>query len=177
MGKLQLGGKGAGRAGVVDGMRRTRGRAPALLLLLAAGAASVGSSGCTVFRRPEVTFRGVAVRSLDSGGAAVEAAFDVYNPNSYGIAVQRLTYRMTVEGREAGGGVVEEETALLPRETTLVRLPLTLDWTKLKSAGWEILTFGGIDYAVEGEITFSTPVGMFRRPYRHAGRYAPLLPR
>jgi LEA14-like dessication related protein len=119
-----------------------------------------------------VIFRGVAVRSLDSGGAAVEATFDVYNPNSYRIAVQRLTYKMTVEGREAGGGVVEEETALLPRETTLVRLPLTLDWTKLKSAGWEILTFGGIDYAVEGEITFSTPVGVFRRPYRHTGRYA-----
>ena len=35
---------------------------------------------------------------------------------------------------------------------------------------------GGLDldtaYAVEGEIIFSTPVGVFRRPYRHTGRYA-----
>jgi len=28
-------------------------------------------------------------------------------------------------------------------------------------------------HAVDGEITFSTPMGTFHRPYRHVGRYSP----
>lgn len=131
------------------------------------------AGGCVAFRRPEVAFRGVEVRSFGSDGADLEAALDVTNPNPYRIGVERLTYRFTVNGRDAGGGTVEQATALPAKETTLVRLPLTLDWEKLKSAGLDFLLMRGVDYAVDGEITFSTPVGRFHRPYRHTGRYSP----
>ncbi len=130
-------------------------------------------SGCVFFRRPEVVFRGISVRSFNASGADVEAALDVYNPNGYRISVQRLTYRATVEGRDAGGGIVDAETVLEGKQTTPVRLPLTLDWSKVRSAGLEALLMRSIDYSVEGEITFSTPIGVFHRPYRHAGRYSP----
>ena len=133
----------------------------------------LASFGCVAFRRPEVAFRGVEVRSFGSDGADLEAALDVTNPNPYRIGVERLTYRFTVNGRDAGGGTVEQATALPAKETTLVRLPLTLDWEKLKSAGLDFLLLRGVDYAVDGEITFSTPVGTFHRPYRHTGRYSP----
>ncbi|MCA1580832.1 MAG: LEA type 2 family protein [Acidobacteria bacterium] len=141
--------------------------------LFVLAAVLAGASACVFFRRPEVVFRGISVRSLNADGANVEAALDVYNPNSYRISVQRLTYRATVEGREAGGGVVDAETVLESKQTTPVTLPLTLDWNKIKAAGFEALLMRSVDYAVEGEITFSTPVGTFHRPYRHAGRYAP----
>ncbi|MDQ6893992.1 MAG: LEA type 2 family protein [Acidobacteriota bacterium] len=138
------------------------------MLLLAAAA----GSGCFTFRRPEVVFRGVDLGSLDASGAALEASFDVTNPNRYRIGVQRLTYRVSVNGRDAGGGASDQETVLEGKATTLVKLPLTLDWSKVKSAGLDFLFSGSVDYAVEGEITFSTPVGVFERPYRHAGRWA-----
>jgi LEA14-like dessication related protein len=131
-----------------------------------------GLSACTVFRRPEVAFRGVEVRAFGSDGTKLEASFDVTNPNSYGIGVERLTYRITVNGLDAGGGSQDLPTALPPKATTLVRLPLALDWTKLRGSGWDFLSMGRIDYAVEGEITFSTPVGVFTRPYRHTGQYS-----
>ncbi|MEO8191735.1 MAG: LEA type 2 family protein [Acidobacteriota bacterium] len=133
----------------------------------------VASSGCVFFRRPEVTFRGISVRSLTSSGADVEAALDIYNPNSYRITVQRLTYRATVEGRDAGGGTVDAETVLEGKQTTPVRLPLTIDWNKVRSAGLEALLMRSVEYSIDGEITFSTPVGVFHRPYRHAGHYSP----
>lgn len=141
---------------------------PCALLLLAA---------CHVFRRPEVAFRGVEFGSLDTAGASLEASFDVTNPNSYRVGLRRLTYRFRVNGRDAGGGAIDQETLLEARSTTPVRLPLTLDWSKLRSAGVDFLNLGGIDYAVEGEVTFSTPVGVFERPYRHAGRYSPFASR
>lgn len=138
------------------------------VLLLAAAA----SSGCFTFRRPEVVFRGVELGSLDASGAALEASFDVTNPNRYRIGVRRLTYRVSVNGRDAGGGAADQETVLEGKATTLVKLPLTLDWSKVRSAGLDFLLSGSVDYSVEGEITFSTPIGVFERPYRHAGRWA-----
>lgn len=135
-------------------------------------AAAAAGGGCFTFRRPEVVFRGVELGTLDSSGAALEASFDVTNPNRYRIGVQRLTYRVSVNGRDAGGGASDQETVLEGKATTLVKLPLTLDWSKVRSAGLDFLFSGSIDYTVEGDITFSTPIGVFERPYRHAGRWS-----
>jgi LEA14-like dessication related protein len=133
----------------------------------------LASAGCLTFRRPEVAFRGVEVRSFGSSGADLEASFDVTNPNNYKIGVESLTYRLTVNGRDAGGGTIDTATPLPAKETTQVVLPLSLDWEKLKGAGLDFLMSNGVDYAVDGEITFSTPMGTFHRPYRHVGRYSP----
>jgi LEA14-like dessication related protein len=141
--------------------------------LAAAIAILLSGAGCVTFHRPDVAFRTVELRSFGSDGAHLDAAFDVTNPNSYDIGVEQLTYRLTVNGREAGGGTIESATPLPAHETTLLWLPLSLDWTKIKTAGLDILFLQGVEYAVDGDITFSTPVGTFHRPYRHTGRYAP----
>ena len=147
-------------------MRRTR-----TLLVLLAALSAVAASGCLTFRRPEVVFRGVQLGSLDGSGAAVEATFDVHNPNGYRIGVQRLTYHFVVNGRDVSGGSAEQETILEPKATTVVRMALNLDWSNLKSVGLNFLFSGSLDYAVEGEVVFSTPVGVFQRPYHHAGHW------
>jgi LEA14-like dessication related protein len=137
---------------------------------------ALAATGCLTFRRPQVAFRGVEVKSFGSDGADLDVSFDVTNPNSYKIRVERLTYRLTVNGQEAGGGTIDSTTLqpLPGKATTPVRLPLTLDWGKIKEAGLGLLLFQGVDYAVEGDITFSTPLGTFKRPYRHEGRYSGL---
>ena len=142
--------------------------AAALAILL------LGAAGCLTFRRPEVAFRGVELKSIGSASAELDATFDVTNPNSYRIGVERLTYRLTVNGHEAGSGTIDAATPLPAKETTQVRLPLTLDWEKVKEAGLDFLLLRGVDYAVDGEITFTTPMGRFQRPYRHVGRYSAL---
>ena len=134
----------------------------------------LAATGCLFFRRPEVVFRGVSVNAFGSGGAEVEAAMDVFNPNGYKIGVESLTYHLTVNGADSGGGTVDQAVSLPAKTTTPVRVPITLDFTKIHLHGLDILTKGGIDYVIEGEITFSTPLGTFHRPYRHAGTYSPL---
>lgn len=129
--------------------------------------------GCAVFQRPGVEFKGVVIQSFDSWGAMMEAAFDVDNPNSYKLSIQRLTYKIRIEGLEAGHGE-ESSTTVLPGKTvTSVRLPLTVDWSRVKSLAWSALYGRPIAYDVEGEITFTTPAGTFTRPYKHAGVYSP----
>jgi len=132
--------------------------------------AALSSTGCLTFRRPEVAFHGVEVRSFGSAGAELAATFEVTNHNSYAIQIDHFTYRVTINGGEAGGASVDGVTTLPGHETTLVHMGLSIDWGKLKEMGLQAL-FHGVDYAVEGEITFTTPVGQFTRPYHHAGRY------
>ncbi len=160
------------RVGVRGKARRPSVRHPRALLPLLL-LATLAATACLTFHRPEVTFRGVAVSSIRSDGVNLQADLDVFNPNSYKIGVEKLSYRLRVNGNDAGSGEVEQPTSLPGKTTTTVHLPLRLDWTKIKSAGLDFLT-RGVDYAVEGEITFSTPIGVFHRPYRHAGTYSPL---
>jgi LEA14-like dessication related protein len=150
--------------------REPRRHLPALAILVLA-LAGLSSAGCVTFRRPEVAFHGVEVRSFGSAGAELAATFEVTNHNSYAIQLDHFTYRVTINGGEAGGASVDGVTTLPGHETTLVHMGLSLDWGKLKDMGLQFFTHG-VDYAVEGEITFTTPVGRFTRPYHHAGRYA-----
>jgi len=148
-------------------------RAFAVAAVLAIASLGVLSACRTIFQRPGVEFRGIVIDSFDSSGAMIEAAFDVDNPNSYRLSIQRLTYKIRIEGFEAGHGE-ESSTTLLPGKTvTPVRLPLTVDWSKMRSLAWSALYGHPIAYDVEGDITFSTPAGTFTRPYKHSGVYSP----
>jgi len=113
---------------------------PLAVLVLALAAFS--STGCVTFRRPEVAFHGVEVRSFGSAGAELAATFEVTNHNSYAIQLDHFTYRVTINGGEAGGASVDGVTTLPGHETTLVHMGLSLDWGKLKDVGLQFFTHG-----------------------------------
>ena len=118
-------------------------------------------------------FRGITLHGLDQDGAALEVRLRVENPNSYRLVVKHFRYRVTVGGSPAGGGETPADVPIEAKSESDVALPLALDWRELKGRGLEFLLSGGVDYTVEGEITFSTPIGTFVRPYGHSGRISP----
>lgn len=127
-------------------------------------------SGCTLWKKPTIAFEGVSVLGFGSDGAKLEVLLRVDNPNSYRLVVKHFTYRLSVEGTSIGGGEADSEIAVEASSSAEARLPLALDWRELKHRGAQFLLSGGADYAVEGEVTFSTPIGTFSRPYGHTGR-------
>ena len=143
-------------------------RALARVFLLAVSAAA-----CTVWKKPTVVFEGVTLHGLTQNGASLDVRLRVDNPNSYRIVVQRFTYRLSIGGTPAGGGQIDSDVAIDSRAGSDVELPVALDWSELKGRVAEFLFSGGVDYSVEGEIRFSTPVGTFTRPYVHSGKVSP----
>lgn len=138
-------------------------------ILLLALAASVS---CRLFYKdPELIFRGVQLGRFGGDGALLEVSFVIYNPNRYRLEVQSLTYRVRLNGIEAASGAAPGDLVLPARESGTVRLPLSIDWQGLKAAAWEALASGRFNYSVEGEVTFSAPMGTFHRPYRRTGRF------
>ena len=128
---------------------------------------------CTVWKKPDVAFEGLSIHGLSPNGANLEVLLSVRNPNSYRLVVRHFTYRLSVEGTSVGGGETDADVAVDAKSSADVRLPLSLDWRELKRRGAELLFSGGLDYAIDGEITFSTPIGTFARSYSHSGRVSP----
>lgn len=139
-------------------------RAAAALL-----AAAVAGTACLTLRPPEVRFAGISVGSLSKEGAGLDVDLAVTNPNGYGLGVAELTYRLSVAEVPAGEGAMAQTISIPARGTASIKLPLTVDFGPLKSSALEMALTGRLDYAIEGEVVFTTPLGSVRRPYRHEG--------
>lgn len=140
-------------------------RRAALAALLAAGL-----SGCLTLHPPDVRLSGLTVRSASSRGLDLDVALEVTNGNGYRLGVRELTYRLSIDGTPAGEGSIPSAVSVPAHGSETVSLPVTIDFAPLKSRALEMALTGGIDYAIEGEAVFTTPLGSVRRPYRHEGR-------
>jgi Late embryogenesis abundant protein len=138
---------------------------------LAASLAALAS--CTVWKKPVISFDGISLHGMNQNGASLEVRLRVDNPNSYRLVVKHFTYRLTLGGTPVGGGETDSDVAVEAKSGSEVALPVALDWRELKGRGLDFLLSGGVDYAIDGEITFSTPIGTFERPYGHSGRISP----
>ncbi len=110
---------------------------------------------------------------MNQNGASLDVRLHVDNPNAYRLVVKAFTYNFTVAGTAVGGGRTESDVAIEAKSSSDVDLPVVLDWRELKGRALDFLLSGGVDYSIDGEVTFSTPVGTFERPYGHSGRISP----
>lgn len=144
-------------------MSRARRAAAAGLVLALLGA-------CLTLRKPEITFQGVSIGSANRDRAALDVVLGVTNPNGYLLGVRELTYRLTIGGIAAGEGSIDSDVSVPAHGSATVHLPLTVALAPLKASAFAMALSGGIDYAVDGEVVFTTPLGKVRRPYRHEDR-------
>jgi LEA14-like dessication related protein len=138
--------------------------------IAAALAVAASATACLSFHPPTVAFAGVAVSDVSREKATLGVDLDVENPNGYRLGVQSLRYRLSVDGTPAGEGSLDSAVSVPAHGRATVRLPLTLDWAPLKSRALGLALSGGIDWAVEGDVVFTTPLGSRTRPFRHEDR-------
>ena len=132
--------------------------------------AAAVAAGCVTFRKPAISFDGVAVSDVGREGASLDVELGVTNPNGYRLGVRQLTYRLSIDGAPAGEGAIDTAVSIPAGGSAVVRLPLKVSFAPLKTRAFELALPGGIAYAVEGEVVFTTPLGAVRRPYRHEDR-------
>ena len=147
-------------------------RARVLLpLVLAASAA-----GCTLFyKAPQIELGGVTMGEFGRQGASFDVALAVHNPNGFDFGIEHVTYRLSIAGVEEASGTMAEPVHVPAIGSATVRLPISLDWTRLEAAGLAMLFSRRMEYTVEGEAEFTTPRGLYRRPYRQTGTIDPSM--
>ncbi len=98
----------------------------------------------------------------------------VYNPNGFNLDATRLTYKLWVDSVEFGTGAIDKRFTVQEKDSTIVSLPLSFNWSGVGSAGREIMNTGSVNYRVTGDITVRSPIGNHTLPYDRTGRFSTL---
>lgn len=141
----------------------------ALAAFILGGCASLGLGG---FKEPIVHFNDAKIRGLGLSGGSVDVVLSVYNPNGFNLNATRLTYRLMVEDKDLGTGVLDRAFRVADNDSTYVTIPVDFSYAGLGAAGRQLLTSGTINYRVLGDFTVDTPLGSFTRPYDQRGRFS-----
>ena len=147
--------------------------AAATVVALAALGGACATLGRAVFEEPVVTFRNLRVNGIGLDGGSLDVVLGVYNPNGYKLEATRLTYRLLVgDSVQLGMGALDSRFTVQEKDTMEVRLPITFSYRGLGAAGQQLLRSGTVNYRVQGDVTVSTPLGNFTRPYDRTGQFS-----
>ncbi len=144
------------------------------LSLLVVAATACASLGSTAFREPVVTYKDAVITGLGLSGGSLEVVLSIYNPNNFRLDGTGLTYRVAVDSVPFGSGSLSDRFAVQEGDSTMVRLPLSFTYAGVGQAGRQLIQTGSVNYTVSGDITVSTPIGNFTRPYSGKGRLTTL---
>lgn len=151
--------------------RRAAAATAAASAVLLAGCATLGRQ---VFEQPVVTFKDVNVRGIGLQGGTLDVLLNVYNPNRFRLDATRLTYRLLVDSTSLGTGALDQRFVVQGGDSATVRLPVQFTFSGLGAAGRQLLRSGAVNYRVLGDVTVSTPVGNFTRPFDRTGQFTNL---
>ena len=140
-------------------------------LFLSAGLTGCAAAAKAAFTQPDVSFRGVGVRSMGLDGANFEVLLNIYNPNAYSLGASQLRYRLLVDSVEIGAGALDSAFSVARRDSAIIRLPVRIGFRAVQSVGPRLLRGGEIPYRLMGDVTLKSFVGTFAREFNEAGRF------
>ena len=109
-------------------------------------------------------------RELPGGWRHAEVAL----PNGFKLDGTRLTYKLMVDSVRFGEGELADRFQVQEKDSTIVTLPLSFTYAGVGEAGRQLMNTGSVNYRVLGDVTVSTPLGNFTRPYDQTGRFSTL---
>jgi len=139
--------------------------------------AACASLGRASFKEPIVTLRDARITGLGISGGSVDILLDVYNPNSFRLDGTRLTYNVLIDSVTLGTGSYDARFTVEKGDTTQLKFPLTFTYAGVGAAGRQLIQTGSVNYIVRGDVSVSTPIGQFTRPYEGRGRFSTLAGR
>jgi LEA14-like dessication related protein len=142
------------------------------VILLSAALAGCASAGVGNFQQPVVAFKDLQVEGIGTKGGTVDVVLSVYNPNGYRLDATQLTYKLLVDTTAVGDGVYNTKFTVQEGDSAIVRLPVSLSYAGLATAARQLQETGSVNYRVIGDVTVSTPVGNFTKPYDQTGRFS-----
>jgi hypothetical protein len=146
-------------------------RTTALVALLTTSTLGCASLARHAFATPIVTLKDVQVKTIGLTGGAVDLVLEVNNPNEYRLDANRVTYTLVVDSTTIATGQITQLVTLPPKQTSEVRLPVSIGVKELMGAARVMNKSGAVTYHVIGEVTVATPFGTITRPYDSVGQF------
>ncbi len=128
-----------------------------MLLLAACGPGGVDPASLI---QPDVRLHHLAVRNVGLSGGTLDVALAFHNPNKFTLPGTGLSAALDIEGTHFGDINLNNPFSLAGKDTTLITVPLTFQWSGVASAARSILNYGAVNYGINGKFTVKTPANV-----------------
>lgn len=115
-----------------------------------------------VWRLPQVKDISLKVDSLSLSEARMRLNLQLENPNAFNLEIQRLHYRIALEGRDFAAGDVALPQTVPARESGRIEIPLSLNLGELGLAAVGLLRGKNADYTLEYSAELLGPEGRLK---------------
>lgn len=147
----------------------------ALALVVVASLAackSLGALGNTLQKyTPKLTFKKLDLKAIDFTKVDVEFVFDVHNPNVLAVKAASFSYDLGLEGVQVVKGTNDDGIELKSYGDTQLAIPVSLTFAHLYDLVKAVKGKDDLGFALNGELGFSTPLGVARVPFKEQGRF------
>lgn len=116
-------------------------------------------------KKPELTFQGLTIQGLSLNGMTLGARFQVYNPNSFDISVDRITYGLKVNDKDFTAGEMTERLEVDGDEKKIVEVPVKVKFKDLIATIRDFANKKQTKYALNGLVK----AGPFELPFEEKG--------
>jgi len=125
------------------------------------------TGGCKILkslvRSPSIQLDTVVLKSTSLFQGDLEFTFNITNPNPIGVAVDSMTYQLSIDGKKTMEGSSTQGIALPAMATKSITVPLTVNYMESIDSLLDFFKKDSITYEVAG--TFK--IGTFTVPFSH----------
>lgn len=134
---------------------------------------SLALSGCetwgaiqSLIEPPKVDVKSIAVSDVGMQGIDLEVNLAVNNPNSTSLNIDKFKYDLSIGDSSLFSGVYDKKVELKSKDTTLVIVPVRLDYGLAKAAVENYLFKSVREYKLKGSLSS----GIFTVPIEDSGK-------
>jgi LEA14-like dessication related protein len=129
-------------------------------------------SGCSMFMHsietPKATVRDVSVSSAGFAGVTGDLKLDVMNPNSFGVPLSGIDWKLSIGGARAVTGATRLSQEIPAKGVAPVDTSLSISAGDALAVA-PLLAGGARDYTITAVLHFSTAVGPIDVDLSHSG--------
>jgi hypothetical protein len=126
--------------------------------------------GVWIYEDPRVTVARVRLDADTMSAKPVLVALDLRNTNDYVVSTTRVELRLALDDMPIGR-LDRDSSMVVPKGTATIALPLIPDRSATR-ARLQAFNSGVHRFAIEGQATFTTPVGKRRVRFAQTGELA-----
>jgi LEA14-like dessication related protein len=136
-------------------------------------------SGCATLPwtvKPEVRDVRPRLTNIDFKTVCLAVEIDVYNPFPVAIDTVPIQYKIAAMERDFFDGEIIARTALPPKQTGTLTIPVTVAYSDLVPLGRVATNASKIDYRIYGYVNLPAAGNRYELPFSHRGSFPILRP-
>jgi len=132
----------------------------------------IASTGCAAFdapfERPTIEVKGVAITSVGFTGIECEVFMSIFNPNGFGVPLDRGTWDLRVGNADAVSGEFQLSQTIPAKQSAPITTQIRIDARDAIAVASEVAA-GTRSYTIRGQLHFSTSLGELDVAFSHTG--------